>query len=375
MASKVKNCYNCQNRIPNREYLICSLCKEAFDLDCANVSIQRFNLMDKERKTQWNCSNCRKKEKNTNNYNDAPAVIKPDDNKKYDHTDRSEIEHNCESAVNITQRKKTPVNKENTTMSILEPHILNLIKAEIKSTIELSLKSSIDAILSKEFKAMKAELAALNDIKTSMEFFSSEYDRMKTELIDSKEKINDLTKQNSTLHRKLDDLSNRINIMEQHSRETNIEINGIPENKSENLETIVNQIFNTISVPAHKNNIVSLTRVRKMDDTNLRPRAVVVKLNNMRYRDEVLSAVTNFNKTNPTEKLHSGHLGFGGQKSPIFVSEHLAPYFKALHARTRAVAREKNYKFTWIRNGRIFVRKNDQLPAKQIKNYESLNNL
>ncbi|OWR46732.1 hypothetical protein KGM_215426 [Danaus plexippus plexippus] len=68
-------------------------------------------------------------------------------------------------------------------------------------------------------------------------------------------------------------------------------------------------------------------------------------------------------------------MGYGTNKSPVYVSEHLSPHFKALHARTRKIARDKEYRYTWIRNGRIYVRKNDQSPAKQIKCFESLDHL
>ncbi|XP_026324279.1 uncharacterized protein LOC113233369 [Hyposmocoma kahamanoa] len=167
----------------------------------------------------------------------------------------------------------------------------------------------------------------------------------------------------------------RLNLLEQHARETNVEINGIPEHKPENHVSVFKQLSSAVSRPIADTNVLFCTRVRKMDDSSERSCAIVVKLPSTEIRDEILAAVAKFNKATPSEKLHSGHLGYGGKTSPIFVSEHLAPYYKALHARTRHVARDKDYKYVWIRNGRIFVRKNDQSPAKQIKSYENLNNL
>lgn len=46
---------------------------------------------------------------------------------------------------------------------------------------------------------------------------------------------------------------------------------------------------------------------------------------------------------------------------------------KSRHAATRIKAREMSYKFVWVRNGRIFVRKTVEDQAIVIKNLDSLN--
>lgn len=42
-----------------------------------------------------------------------------------------------------------------------------------------------------------------------------------------------------------------------------------------------------------------------------------------------------------------------------FVNLFLSPVNKSLHAAARIRAKELNYKYTWINNGRIFMRKDD----------------
>lgn len=52
-------CAGCLQTIPDRTYLCCSICKENYDLDCANVSIQRFcNTMSVTNKNSWKCQKC-----------------------------------------------------------------------------------------------------------------------------------------------------------------------------------------------------------------------------------------------------------------------------------------------------------------------------
>lgn len=249
---------------------------------------------------------------------------------------------------------------------------LSTSRSEIESVVNDSVKFAIDSYFRKEFGSLKADLATLKDLEASIKFLSEDYDLVKKELEESKTTINTLTKSNTELSVKVEDLSARLNAIEQYSRESNIELNGVPENKSENLTSLTKQLCSAVSCTIQETEILSCSRVRKMDETSKRPRSIVVKLANTQKRDEVLASVAKYNKANPKQKLHSGLLGYGGTKVPIFVSEHLSPYYKALHARTRKFARENNYEYVWIRNGRIYIRKDEDSPAKHIKNYESL---
>ncbi|CAH2211129.1 jg3024 [Pararge aegeria aegeria] len=75
------------------------------------------------------------------------------------------------------------------------------------------------------------------------------------------------------------------------------------------------------------------------------------------------------------DKLNTSHLGIPGIKRAIYVMEHLSLKNKKLHAATRLAAKEQKYEYVWIRNGRIFVRKNNESGALWIKNTEALSNL
>lgn len=58
------------------------------------------------------------------------------------------------------------------------------------------------------------------------------------------------------------------------------------------------------------------------------------------------------------EKLHSELLDYGGNKLFISVSDHLAPFYKAINIEAGKNAREKSYRYVWVANVRIFYRKN-----------------
>lgn len=115
-----------------------------------------------------------------------------------------------------------------------------------------------------------------------------------------------------------------------------------------------------------------VTRVAKLDRDTGRPRTVIAKLRSPRHCDILLAAVQGYNKKNQEHKLSSHHLGLGGTKCPVYVAEHLTPANKSLHAEARRKAKESDYKFVWIRNGRIFARKNETSQALLIRSSESV---
>ncbi|CAK1591161.1 unnamed protein product [Parnassius mnemosyne] len=374
MASKTKLCAGCLNKITNKDFVTCSLCKDIYDTVCANISHQRLMLLEKDKKEKWICPGCRNKERKGDNLN-TPIQSRTGPRDRGD----SSQEISTPNSDYITQRKKPQLPSNQKVSSPTQPgdeSLMLTIRSEIKSSMGNFLNQAIEeSSIKMDLRTIKEELSSLKDIKSGLEFLSAEYDRMKKELKTSEEHIKSLSAENSNLHTKVNELSNRLVLLEQYSRETNIEVNGVPESKTENLINVAKQICNTVSISTDLIESATCTRVRKMNDSNKRPRAIIIKLPSVKTRDEILAAVTQFNKKNASNKLNTGHLGYIENKSPIFVSEHLAPYFKALHARTRQVAREKQYDFVWIRNGRIFVRKNDQSPAKQIKCYDNLNRL
>ena len=266
-------------------------------------------------------------------------------------------------------RDQTSEDCANNQVSLTHSHKLDEtticeLRKEIESVITVHLQASLKSYFENEFLALKKTLQGLED---SVEFMSKEYHDMKVELNQNSEVIHQLTKENVELKASVSDLSVRLNIVEQHSRQDNLEINGIPENQAENLVSTVVQLGKTISCNIEANDISSVSRVKKLDSQSSRPRSIIVKLKNARKRDEVLASVMKFNRVRVTDKLNSSHLGYGGAKQPVFVSEHLSPQNKIIHAEARKMAREKKYKYVWVRDGRILVRKEDGARAIQIK--------
>lgn len=160
--------------------------------------------------------------------------------------------------------------------------------------------------------------------------------------------------------------------MEQNSRLQNIEINGIPENKAENLVKTVVQMGNAVSMKIKEDDILSAVSERKIDPENKNPRAVILKLWSTILRDIFLTSVMQFNRSIAKDKLSSRHLAYGEPVRSVLVSEHLSPLNKKIHAATRKAAQENGFAYVWVRDGKVLIRKADGYQAKHITSLDAI---
>ncbi|CAG9790312.1 unnamed protein product [Diatraea saccharalis] len=100
------------------------------------------------------------------------------------------------------------------------------------------------------------------------------------------------------------------------------------------------------------------------------PKNIIAKLGNLLIKDTIISAIRR------KKGLTSNDLGITTSNPwRIYINEHFTPFYKMLYKRTRETAAGANYQYTWIRNGKIFVRKNDTSPPLNIMEYKDLDNL
>ncbi|KAL4720094.1 hypothetical protein ACJJTC_000001 [Scirpophaga incertulas] len=158
---------------------------------------------------------------------------------------------------------------------------------------------------------------------------------------------------------------------------TNTPVRAIPGRMKslQNNYLTIRRIADVVSLKLQDKDILNCTRVAHKNKDSKAPRAIVVQLISTRCRDEFYSAVSRYNRSHPKCKLGSSLLNFGGPTVPIYVSEHLSPANKSLHAAARIKARELTYKFVWVRNGRIFMRKDETSPFVHVKSEKTLDSL
>ncbi|CAH2085234.1 unnamed protein product [Euphydryas editha] len=355
MSSATKICSGCKHNLPKKDYLICVTCKHGYDLLCASLTPKRFSLMDAEAKKKWNCQECLSKRPKTDN-SDTPIRIA---NRPSGSTIESILSQEDE---NVTMRiKKQYSSVDNSSSFVTVEMLRRIVKEEMTETIS--------CLVSENLANLNHQISGFEQ---SLSFISKQYDTLVQAVNEKNEIIKNLASDNQNLFSQVRDLKDRLSQVEQSLRIANVEITGVPEHKSENLVKTVVQLGKIVESPIAESDITHVTRIAKFNKESKRPRSIIVKLQSQNHRDELLAAVSRFNKKNRDKKLNTEHLGIGGRSQPVYVSEHLTLTKKHLHAATRIKAREAGFKFVWIRDGRIFARKSETSPAIYVKDEETL---
>ena len=253
--------------------------------------------------------------------------------------------------------------------------VREIIEEVMKTELSLMLSKfndNMNNILNRELKPIKEKIASMDD---SMKFMNSQYEDLLKEHAASKEAIKELHRENNDMKNNISVLKVRFDQLEQQARSNNVEIQCLPEKKQEHLFEIVSELSKVVGCIMQDKDILHCTRIAKLKPDNTRPRSIVVQFASPRVRDQFLASTINFNKSNKENKLNSSHLGYPGPKTAIFVTEHLSPTNKALHAAARIRAKELGYQFIWVRGGRIFMRKNQESEHILVRNMETLSKL
>lgn len=359
-SEKSKSCECCRSPLVPKWSLVCSTpsCRREYRHSCAGLTDDAYKKLPALSKSKWVCPACKCARPKGGDNNNTP--IRP-------------AHSNAAGSLDISHVNTLPRSKGET-----KGEIVVSTNCESPSslpswykTLEESLSTRLRAMLKSELTEIKT---SNDEILKNICFLNERYDEMQIQLTSNNDEIGKLKKENEKLKLTLSDLSSRISRVELHSRECNLELSCLPEFKNENLVSTVVQLASVVSCPIQisDTDIVTCKRVAKLNPSSERPRNVIVKLRTTDQRDGILAAVTSFNKKNHKEKLNSSHLGLGGTKSPIYVSEHLSPSTKQLHAAARKAVREKSYKHIWVRNGLIFVRKDDTAQAIKIRDINDI---
>lgn len=360
---KTLTCSGCLKNIANKEYLVCCFCHKLYDLVCANVSEKRFhNTMSKDRKESWKCQECRNKERKGDNTDTPVRAARPDLSPDSDNSNVTV--RRMEKRTKSSQPMLNPDDKLD-----LMANIREIIREEVNTVI----KETVKEIINDQMKSIR-EL--VTDFQNSISFFNDQYEKFKFEISEKNTTIKKLEDEAERMKKNHIDLKLQVDSLEQQLRAQNLEIHCVPESKSENLTTAVLQLSKTIGCEMKEEDITHSQRISKANPQSSRPRSILVKFKNQTNRDQFLHCTAKFNRANGSCKLDTHHLGIAADPPRrIFVVENLSPSNRALHFAARQRGRELNYKFVWVKSGRVYMRKTESSEYLHIRNLEQLQTL
>ncbi|CAK1582329.1 unnamed protein product [Parnassius mnemosyne] len=93
---------------------------------------------------------------------------------------------------------------------------------------------------------------------------------------------------------------------------------------------------------------------------NDRPKNIVLQLTTRRLRDDMIAAASSRRTLTTTQLFGSANSAAAtAQNTRFYINEHLTLKNKVLFSNARQLAKSKGYKFVWVKNSCILLRKND----------------
>lgn len=226
--------------------------------------------------------------------------------------------------------------------------------------------------MASEMDNLKRELRKeIRELKSSVEFISKEYDKLKKECLDVKTENVALKASQEKMAKELDCLrrtvhegNTRLIAQEQYSRKKNMEIKGIPRETHESLVDVLAKVGAALEEPIMADDIEVCHRVPARQNSangnegDAADQNIVVVFKDQTKRDAVMSRARKI-------RFGTGGLGYA-IKRPVYVNEHLCPQLKKLLGMTIARKRELNWRYAWTVGGKVFARQAEKTRAIQI---------
>lgn len=214
---------------------------------------------------------------------------------------------------------------------------------------------------------IESELILLRQSVTFCSDKVSDFEATLVKLNDYIKLTDKLKEENHKLRSEVVMLNSRVNDLEQFSRLNNLEIVGVSERKDENLYDIAQNIANTMDFDLSVQNIEFIHRVQTRNSEG-KPKNIIMKLTSRKIKENFL------NTAKAKRKADGGHI-LKFRDDRIFINEHLTNENKVLFSKSREFAKEKHYKFVWVRNGHVFLRKDERSKIIQVKTEETFSKL
>lgn len=201
--------------------------------------------------------------------------------------------------------------------------------------------------------------AVMNNNKRLDDFYN-ELENLKnfqSSLCDTNACVANLEAENKLLKQVSNDCWYKLNELDQYSRNKNMEIHGIQERHGEDLVGLTLEMAKHLHISCSENDIDVLHRVPTRNPRNRKP--ILVQFTTRKVRNAFLEKrVTG---------LTSNNLVGGSDDTKIFINENLTDINRDLAWRCRAAKRSLNYRFCWVKNGRVFLRKSSDSPVIHVK--------
>jgi len=186
-------------------------------------------------------------------------------------------------------------------------------------------------------------------------------------LDESTKVIASLVQENSALKSKLNYIELKLEKLEQLLLINSVDIINLPVKPNENVcSSVLELIENGLKIPIKVDDIDSCYRVRNTNTEKVGK--VIITFNNKNIKQKIMD------KQRQMKKIPSS-LVDSNSKNLIFINDRLTPYRRNLLFAAKKCKLEKSYKYLWMRNYKIMMRKTDGGVIQHINSLDDLDKL
>lgn len=370
-------CFACKGSIDNNSLLKCTGCSGTYHYVCLNLTLELVS----NSKQAWLCSFCTSVNSRRRR-NDNTPVQRFQAAAAFDDSTMS-----CDGVLDdsrVVENAPYTARPDDSNLMVTPPNSYHTTKDTNRSLFTSHPETLLHDILSKvsalqtQFSAIQAIQSDLSQVKCDIAEMRSSIDTKLDELTGRMHTIESRVSALEECKAELDDVKKAISDVitdsrrnEQWVRRSNIQINGVPETKGENLFTIVRSLAELSGFPLNTNTDIDfVTRVAVRNDSDsAKPKPIIVKLQARYKKDDFMSSLRKF------KNLKASDLGFPNSSNRVYINDHLSSYNKYLLKVAKQRANQKNYQYCWVRNCTVMVRRDERSPILFITSEEALNKI
>lgn len=318
------NC-GCKRNTDINDIISCSVCGQSFYYQCVSFNLANFKRLSKKNIKNWKCVTCQR----SNTQGKMTTELRDEIIKEVKHLFLSEF---------------------------------NALKIELKNEI-------------------RATNESIKEIQNSLNVFSAQIDDFSNKLEAFETENRKLQTQNIQLEQRVYEVETQLVELQQYSRINNLEINGIPTTANENVYEIINDISKTLKIKDPQEGINIAHRLQPNKKNKSSP-TILVSFNNRLTKHKWMSgykkclAELRKNSMNTTEHLfRTKMINKNLPDGPVYLGDQLSKYYKDLLHETKIFAKESGMKYVWVRDCKIYIRKDDKARSTRIANLKELNDL
>lgn len=322
----IKKCHKCKKNITKKAPGIeCSRCEVIVHADpsCAKLSNKQLNTLRNSSSIEWSCEDCQK------NVSRRSSIITPDEDEDEDDSE------SVEQAVRSISVKKLVAD----------------ISREVKKTFkeEIShLESSLDFV-TEQLTNMEQSIKKQNELITNLEH-----------------KNQDLQNRNKNLELRVSVMEQEIQTFEQKSLCSSLEVAGLPEIAIKDVSKILETLANKLEL-----NNSEIQYTQRLPGSKDKPGPLLIELKSKSAKKQWIDA-------SKEKCLTVGQIIPDVSKEianhRVYIREALTKYMKTLLYNTKAQL-SKSFQFIWCKDGKVFVRKNNNSKIHYIKSQEDITKL